>query len=1231
MAFRPTGPAGGVHHHGYTQDPHRQSVYQSQHNPGYWSGGGGSSTFFQPQFREHGALGTANTSPHNHNPPVGYAQAPPPPHPPHQQQSFISILPFRLRLVTFPKIYLASVMHPIVKNLFFTKHQNFFSFTENSWEISIIAEASVVQDFPNPSEHPWLSVSEDLFRALQIDSEHGVETSGKRISDLSAPLAQAGISIFYLSTYLTDFIFVSASCLKVHSPFHRPHRLLRNLKVKEKRLPLVISTLRGRNFTFIDDSQTLLNLVGVAAPTDLAQNPPTPSPLNADTTWLSFRAEMGQALPGVDAIPVPPNSSSFDPSPASSSPTHPAAAAADETSSSSAQSSGSGSYQRRPESLRVPPPELLADARMLDKKLLDTPPLRLVGLNKESMESWGMQIMKVLFYSGTSGRAAKKGNDRGEKEKKDVEREADREEAEAMGSTATLSGTGAVGEDHVDGREAGKGKRAMEDADADWNRFFSYTVTEEGISLVADETILEGLADHHLFTSSELTNLRCIQVDLKDYGLDRYGIVWSMSQPLVTNGINLLYLSTASAANVLVDESDLTKSLHILEVMKDQQRNRPGPPPEDSNQNAPDPFSSSKQGGRGAGDGQRDPEADGREAPHSDSGLPHRQHALHRGPTEDAGAHFDAFFGPVGSWRVTVPTQPRSDRSLDAPAPRMRCVSGGSSSMNASSAADDGLSSSFPTRSSFTPTDASGSPLSSTPPHPYHPHHRHRVGGGEGTAGIARVPSWYDDGVGSSAGTAGDLTPRPSSSSYASTSSAASASASAASSFGIPAAASVGNRRGPGWEWDRTMSARSSVGGGGEMRPRSVSRGSNLRDSRKGFPSISTLDGDGGEEPAEDEARLARVGYVPFDDTDDNGKLLNGENASRRRHPHQDPLEYFFGQDGEIDVENADGGNRRPSEGVERAHLLALGISKREARLLRNLPPRASFSSSSSEGEAEREMGYEAEEEGEGEDEEEEEDEGADEWKPSLGRRKLAPSPASMAGMGFGPGGTLKGRNRRPAEQVSDAAADALPPTATASAAKQHHLAPEGIGAPSGASGAASWPSSPASRPGSVARSSMASSITARNSDDRADAASAAAASKSTPTLLVGRLAGDDDPANAAGGGTPKPTATPRSESAPSTPRTMHLGNVFSRVSVTGGPAATPTATTPAAPAAAASGTGSGGHWFHLGAVGGAAMGFWGWGVGKRTASTASITGRMEASGSNGTVAAEGCEEVIRV
>ena len=43
-----------------------------------------------------------------------------------------------------------------------------------------------------------------------------------------------------------------------------------------------------------------------------------------------------------------------------------------------------------------------------------------------------------------------------------------------------------------------------------------------------------------------------MQVDLSKYGLDKYGVVWSMSQPLVQQGVNLLYLSTATAAHVFV-------------------------------------------------------------------------------------------------------------------------------------------------------------------------------------------------------------------------------------------------------------------------------------------------------------------------------------------------------------------------------------------------------------------------------------------------------------------------------------------------------------------------------------------------------------------------------------------------------------------------------------------------------------------------------------------------------
>ena len=49
--------------------------------------------------------------------------------------------------------------------------------------------------------------------------------------------------------------------------------------------------------------------------------------------------------------------------------------------------------------------------------------------------------------------------------------------------------------------------------------------------------------------------LRCIQVDLSTFGQDTYGLVYSMSNPLVDHDVNLLCLSTLRTANVLVMQS----------------------------------------------------------------------------------------------------------------------------------------------------------------------------------------------------------------------------------------------------------------------------------------------------------------------------------------------------------------------------------------------------------------------------------------------------------------------------------------------------------------------------------------------------------------------------------------------------------------------------------------------------------------------------------------------------
>ncbi|KAJ3330728.1 GATS protein-like 3 [Blyttiomyces sp. JEL0837] len=293
-------------------------------------------------------------------------------------------------------------------------------------------------------------MAEDPFRALQIDSNQGLETSGKRINDLSGPLAKAGISIFYLSTYHTDFIFV-----------------------KEKRVPLVIQTLRQHHFSFYDAGnlsiELLANNIDAASGTS-SHPPPTPLHRNIHANdsegggWLSFRSD---EVSGSDSMSV--------------------AAMLGNRAASSVTSPTNG-------------------GRRLDKKVLESENLRLVGLNRDYIGGWAMELLRILFYMNQPS------------------------------ETETQTG-----------------------------RFLSFTMTEEGTSLVADAKVLENITDHYLLTSTEPTSLRCIQVDLTQFGLDRYGIVWSMAQPLVAREINLLYISTATAANILVDEVDLEQTLLIMD------------------------------------------------------------------------------------------------------------------------------------------------------------------------------------------------------------------------------------------------------------------------------------------------------------------------------------------------------------------------------------------------------------------------------------------------------------------------------------------------------------------------------------------------------------------------------------------------------------------------------------------------------------------------------------------
>ncbi|KAI0346843.1 hypothetical protein BDW22DRAFT_1424955 [Trametopsis cervina] len=149
----------------------------------------------------------------------------------------ISLLPVSLSLVHIPRSRIQELIHPILRQTLLPG-PTFLNVTCNEIELSVFAEHHALQDFEmtasrdarklhSPSRErsdgskydkrkqsrkaDWkpVEISQERWNVLQIDSHSGsTDSSGARIHELSAPLAAAGISILYQSSYMSDFIFV---------------------------------------------------------------------------------------------------------------------------------------------------------------------------------------------------------------------------------------------------------------------------------------------------------------------------------------------------------------------------------------------------------------------------------------------------------------------------------------------------------------------------------------------------------------------------------------------------------------------------------------------------------------------------------------------------------------------------------------------------------------------------------------------------------------------------------------------------------------------------------------------------------------------------------------------------------------------------------------------------------------------------------------------------------------
>lgn len=126
----------------------------------------------------------------------------PPPRPPPS--------PYVHNLVTFPtQLFAASseriakCTRPLLKLIFFENPESrFFSFTFADDEISLIADQEHLALFPKQA----LS-SSSAWRPIKRAKKAGFFETGV-VSYISAPMAQAGVPVLYVSTYLTSFILV---------------------------------------------------------------------------------------------------------------------------------------------------------------------------------------------------------------------------------------------------------------------------------------------------------------------------------------------------------------------------------------------------------------------------------------------------------------------------------------------------------------------------------------------------------------------------------------------------------------------------------------------------------------------------------------------------------------------------------------------------------------------------------------------------------------------------------------------------------------------------------------------------------------------------------------------------------------------------------------------------------------------------------------------------------------
>ncbi|THV08290.1 hypothetical protein K435DRAFT_641891 [Dendrothele bispora CBS 962.96] len=489
-------------------------------------------------------------------------------------QVTISLLPVSLSLLTIPRHRLGKFTAPVIHQIL-RPNPTFLNLTCNEIELSIFAESVMLDEFQSIAHkekhrqrsrsgsdssrksslesRPFepIEISNEKWSVLQIDSHSDpIDGSGARVNELSAPLAAAGISILYQSSYMSDFILVKQSRLEEVMALFEANGF--DLYSNDSESPPVLTRSRSSSgYSSIDGvSHTKSHSPSSG---DVRILPPDLTCVGLeDGSVEHWSSKIIKLVAFPDLIPVPGHCHSSSSSSSMFSPSSSTDSLSDSEEEESLSQSISSLSSIDSADSPTPPKPPTKDLAGIGGPLAPLSPIIVPSPQPVTEEPRSDSppvspaSFRVPFFSLT----------------RTTEGSSLTTDAELLASLFPPSERymiicGAELE-AADGRLAEAGQKAREE----WIRD---QVVEEGNDVDVDDAADSPPSeDDDPEDDSEENTLSCLQIDLRKFGLEKHGLVNRFSRVLDENGINHMYSSSYKTANLLVGKKHALRAQQLL-------------------------------------------------------------------------------------------------------------------------------------------------------------------------------------------------------------------------------------------------------------------------------------------------------------------------------------------------------------------------------------------------------------------------------------------------------------------------------------------------------------------------------------------------------------------------------------------------------------------------------------------------------------------------------------------